>query len=340
MPTTTTGRCATRGRPARGAATRLTRVGAAAAAGLAVLAATVLTASPAQAAITRPGQLELGTHPIPAVAPAAKPYGWALPPAPGTMGNPTQLFMHGGASTTRATSQVLSVPDGGVPWETPARTRTATGGRIGEQWRFQHVGRVGLINPAVVDDADFAPVLYPVYKVIHYDGVGGHTCLDALGGSGATGSAVGAYGCDPNGFNQYNQLWVLGGRSTMVPTVQAGFQALGDLTTKVGRDGSLVVQSLASLAGKNWRTMDAPILTASTDNFQGTNSRLTLQDPEYVVTTQNSTWFPLSIDPPSTWTVTPAPTPAPAPVSYGCTGFACLLTGIPAFDGSGGVVGG
>ena len=150
--------------------------------------------------------------------------------------------------------------------------------------------------------------MYPVYKIVHYDGTGGHNCLDALGGSGAVGSVVAVYGCDPNAVNQPNQLWVVGNDTDTVPTTWYGLHASSTLTpdnADFGGSGeSLIIQNLASLAANNWITKRAPILSMSEAPTltKSLPKGVTLQVARYPTTTGNSAW---SVRPP----ITPQPSP-------------------------------
>jgi hypothetical protein len=173
------------------------------------LAAVTFGAGAAHADTLPNGSLvQRGQYSIPATPAAGFLGGDAVPIYPGTLGNPTELFMNQGGTS----SQVLSVKGGSSAWGTPVETETATGS-AGQIWRFQLVGWVAMLTqtsqylPTFGDPSGLLQKM-PVYKIINYHSDGTHTCLDGVGNDPAVGSAVDSYGCDPNQVNQLNQLWV------------------------------------------------------------------------------------------------------------------------------------
>ena len=97
---------------------------AAAAAGLAALTAGAAAAH----ADTLPNSptVQLGSYTIPSTPAAGIPDGDALPTIPGTLGNPTELFMTQGSS---GSTTVLRVKGGSSDWGTRSRARRPTSRR-------------------------------------------------------------------------------------------------------------------------------------------------------------------------------------------------------------------
>jgi hypothetical protein len=293
--------------------------------------------------------VQLGQYSIPAAPAAGIVGGDALPTIPGTLGNPTELFMTDGGQT----SQVLAVPGGSSAWNTQVRTEQATGSS-GQIWRFQLIGWMGLktrTSTAISTVGNPAGLLQktPVYKIINYHADGSHTCLDGSGGNPTAWTAIVSYGCDPNEPNQTNQLWVANNtiqdNSMMYPNGTDYTFTPGDPTTTVsfpawaseplqqspfhglgGVYGSqpTVIQDVATLVANGGDTTASPMLSAAT-TLHGHNSGVVVAPQEWPVSTVNSTWV--------VHDTTPRPTPPPTgPVDTGggnqsCSMFECLLYG-------------
>jgi hypothetical protein len=311
------------------------------------LAALTLGAGAAHADTLANGPtVQLSQYSIPSTAPAAIPGGDALPTVPGTLGNPTELFMREGPS---GSSMVLGVQGGSSAWGTPIDTETAAESS-GQIWRFQLVGYIGLNTQAVQQAIGFgypSGLLQrtPVYKVINYHPDGTHTCLDGLGGNPTTGTMVDSYGCDPNQVNQTNQLWIIGNTEQSNPMMYSNGQLFydpsyippfpewlrSDLQTNPvnssgaynGNDPDSFIENFGTLEASGWDTTQAPVLSASYTDTAGLNSRIWLQTNQQVpVTTDNSTW--LVYDTTTTKTGSGGGSGSGSPVT--CTGFQCLFS--------------
>jgi hypothetical protein len=293
--------------------------------------------------------VQLGQYSIPATPAAGFVGGDALPKIPGTLGNPTELFMTDGGST----SQVLAVPGGTSAWGTQVRTEQATGSS-GQIWRFQLIGWIGLKTRTSTQIATFgnpAGLLQktPVYKIINYHADGSHTCLDGSGGNPTAWTAIDSYGCDPNETNQTNQLWVVENtiqdNSMIYPNgAEYSFTPGNPNTTPFfpawaseplqqnpwhglgGVYGSqpTVIQNVATLVANGFDTTTSPMLSAAT-TLHGHNSAAVVAPQEWPVSTANSTWVVND--------TTPRPVPPPTgPADTGggkqsCSMFQCLLYG-------------
>jgi hypothetical protein len=260
--------------------------------------------------------VQLGQYPIPSTPAAGFSGGDALPTIPGTLGNPTELFMNQGGSS----SQVLGVRGGSSAWATPTETEAATGS-TGQIWRFQLVGSIAVLTQTSQEIATHenpSGLLQdvPVYKIISYHPDGTHTCLDAFGGSGAAGTMVNSDECDPYQFNQTNQLWIIGNteqdNSMMNSEGQTYMFTPGDPATTpffprwltsnlqanpwhgaagVYGDPNSVIESVASVQASGLDTTKAPVLSASYNNLLGVNSAIWLQTQQWPVLQANSTWL-------------------------------------------------
>ena len=312
MDTTTSGRR----RPTRRGAAAVLAV-----AGLA-LAGAVLGAPAANAANLFNGPtVGLYGTPVPASPPAYaassddETAGGALPDQNGQMGNPVQLTMTSG--------QVLAVQGGSAAWGTPVATENSTGD-ANEIWRFQRVGWVGVTTGDDQDDPGNL-MAEPVFKIVNYNPDGTHTCLNAASNDIAEGGAITSYGCDPNGVNQTNQLWIVAGNigdgidhDWISPSgVWQGVSSTGDGNDLSYYDGSVDQYSLINLASVVSNGMDmykALIASAVGDNIQGVDSTSMLWSPtDWPASTSNSLYG-------ITLVVPPAQTAS-------CYLFACLVDG-------------
>ena len=132
----------------------------------------------------------------------------------------------------------------------------------------------------------------PVFKVVNYSAAGGHTCLDADGNNIAQGGAVTSYGCDPNQFNQTNQLWIVAG-STSDPAdwhltadpstgdlIQDPFGAIGSQLSANSAVGKYSLINLASVVNNGMEMYDALTLSSlDTPDLDGQNSQSVLYSP-------------------------------------------------------------
>jgi hypothetical protein len=285
--------------------------GVTAAAALAMVGASLASSGAAFADTVPNGpDVALTQYAIPTTAAAGVTGGDALPTIPGTLGNPTQLFM----SQTYTTTQALGIPGDSSAWGTQVSTETATGGP-GEIWRFQLVGSIKVTTQTSTGLLQFAfPAnllqTLPVYKIINYHSDGTHTCLDGYGNSPTAGSVIDSYGCDPNQANQTNQLWVIGntmqGRTLDNQDGTAYETPYGSMTAPAWMSSALqanplpdedgtpnsVIENVAALQASGWNTTQAPILSSGVTNVQGINSATDLLGQGVFPTNiGNSTWL-------------------------------------------------
>ncbi len=324
---------------------RMSRRGAAAAAAVAGLAlAGAALGAPAANADTLPNGATVGlsSTPVPAVPPAYVPTtddpygatstdGGALPDQNGAMGNPVQLTMTSG--------QVLAVQGGSAAWGTPVATENPTGS-ASEIWRFQRVGWVDVTtgNEQTLEyetgflngpDPQEGVMGEPVYKIVNYNADGSYTCLDADGNDIAEGGAITSYGCDPNGVNQTNQLWIVAGnQGDLANNHQWAFPdgtwtdestpADGnELSYTEGTTGQYSLINLASVVSNGMDMYNALIASSAGSNIQGVDSTSMLWSPtDWPASTSNSL-YGLSL------VVPPAPT---NPIT--CSMFACIVNGV------------
>ncbi len=304
------------------------RRAAAAVAGLA-LAGAVLGA-PAANADTLPNgaDVTLFSTPVPASPPAYVAItdqltdeltdGGALPDQNGQMGNPVQLTM--------ASGQVLGVQGGSAAWGTPVASENSTGD-ASETWRFQRVGWVD-VNFGDNQPGDNMAAAEPVYKIVNYNADGSHTCLDADGNNIAEGGAITSYGCDPNEFNQTNQLWIVAGnRANPSAAHYLAYESSGtiitggsyvpngnDLSYADGTVGQYSLINLASVVSNGMNMYNALIASSVGDDIQGVDSTSMLWNPtDWPASTSNSLYGFRLVVPPAA-----AKTPA-------CSMFACLV---------------
>jgi hypothetical protein len=272
------------------------------------LAAVTFGAGAAHADTLPNGSLvQLGQYSIPATPAAGAVEGDAVPVYPGTLGNPTELFMNQGGTS----SQVLSVKGGSSAWGTPVETETATGS-AGQIWRFQLVGWVAMLThtsqviPTVGNPSGLLQEM-PVYKIINYHSDGTHTCLDGVGNDPAVGSAVDSYGCDPNQVNQLNELWVVANTAmdaTMINAVGQPYNLYfnewltSDLQASpyhgingVYGDSNTVIENLATIQASGGDTTQAPVLSAGYGSLTGVNSPVGLMAQQWPVSQANSAWL-------------------------------------------------
>jgi hypothetical protein len=283
------------------------------------LAAVTFGAGAAHADTLPNGSLvQLGQYSIPATPAAGATDGDAVPVYPGTLGNPTELFMNQAGTS----SQVLSVKGGSSAWGTPVETETAAGG-AGQIWRLQLVGWVAMLTNTsnvipIVSPLNPSGLLQkmPVYKIINYHSDGTHTCLDGVGNDPAVGSAVDSYGCDPNQVNQINELWVVA-NTTMQATMmdwqgqtytvmvhgqpgapQFNEWLTGDLQDSpykniltVYGDSNTVIENLATIQASGGDTTQAPVLSAGYGSLTGVNSPVGLMAQQWPVSQANSAWL-------------------------------------------------
>ena len=139
----------------------------------------------------------------------------------------------------------------------------------------------------------------PVYKIIDYHPDGTHTCLDA-GSNPASGSMIDSYGCDPQQFNQTNQLWIIAdsGPDQTYPyeysngnpyldgnqvDAQPGWLSayLQDNPWTVPNSNESVIENVAALQASGWDTDQAPVLSASYTNITGVNSLVGLRAQQF-----------------------------------------------------------
>jgi hypothetical protein len=308
------------------------------------LAAVTFGAGAAHADTLPNGSLvQLGQYSIPATPAAGATDGDAVPVYPGTLGNPTELFMNQAGTS----SQVLSVKGGSSAWGTPVETEAATGS-AGQIWRLQLVGWVAMLTnasyviPTFGDPSGLLQKM-PVYKIINYHSDGTHTCLDGVGNDPAVGSAVDSYGCDPNQVNQLNQLWVVANTTdlaTMMNSQGQPFTVMIDgqpggspnfnewLTSdlqaspyhgpsSIYGDSNTVIENLATIKASGGDTTQAPVLSASYGDLSGVNSPVGLMAQQWPVAQANSTWL--------IHDTTPGKTTPSDPNPPKCTLYSCLV---------------
>ena len=255
------------------------------------------------APISNTPTIQLGRFAIPATAPAYVNGGDLLPRINGTLGNPTTIFMSGSTVVATAGSQVIEIPGGSATWGTGVRTNDTIAASTSQTWYFQRVGWVGVGTPAV--DGVRRVVGAPAYKIIQYNPSGGYTCLDALGGSGAPGTAVGSSRCAANNENSTNQLWIVASTAQSNDTFNpaTGIRDEGsarqifspplqqsNAANATGLENSIIM-NVASLVDHGWDTTQTPVLSAAVDNTRGVHSRLWLKAPtDWPADTTNSTW--------------------------------------------------
>jgi hypothetical protein len=206
----------------------------------------------------------------------------ALPTGEGQMGNGLQLTLSSG--------QVLGVQGGSTAWGTPVVSEKSTG-NPNEIWRFQRVGWVD-VDDNSYPGGDLPPIAEPVFKVVNYSAAGGYTCLDADGNNIAQGGAVTSYGCDPNQFNQTNQLWIVTG-SIYDPAdshlladpstgdlIQVPTAAIGSQLSAQSAVGQYSLINLASVVNNGMKMYNALTLSSlDTPYLDGQNSQSVLYSP-------------------------------------------------------------
>ncbi len=336
------------------------RAVAAAAVATASLAALTAGAGAAHAATLPNGPtVQLGSYPIPFTPAAGIQGGDALPAIPGTLGNPTQLFM---TQSSSQSTQLLTVKGGSSTWGTPVQTAPAAPpiaglpGLTSQIWRFQLVGYIGLKTQTSQQIATFGNPSgllqkLPVYKIINYHADGTFTCLDASDGNPdgnpASGTMIDSWGCDPYQFNQTNQLWIIANTgqddSMMTSAGQTYMITPGDPSTTpyypawltstlqntpwhqpVYGDPFSVIENVAALQSSGWDTTQAPVLSASATNLPGVNSLTWLHGQSFPVTNDNSTWL---IHDTTTTTAGSGGSNSGAGEHATCTGVQCLFDG-------------
>lgn len=256
---------------------------------LCVAGAGVASADTPQPAFPNSARVHLSFYPIP-TKPSKSVTPGSLPQYEGTMGDPTEVFLGNGKSQ-QALTAVSNARNSDVT------TAPATGG-TNQTWYIQQVGWVA----GTSRNNNTMQLL--VYKIIRYDNAGGHSCLDALGGSGAAGTRVGLCPCDPHAVNQANQLWMIAGdsqwRTRVDPTTGAVQQ--GNLTYMPPFSSAIpglsddyylssAIVSVASLQANGWQSYGLPLLSAAVDNVQGINSSLALLDTDWLSPANSSYLF-------------------------------------------------
>jgi hypothetical protein len=333
----------------------LSRTGLAAmAAGVGLAAALVGGGTAYADTLTNGPTISLGDYTIPTTAPAYNPNAAViatedgnlfnpLSTTNGVLGNPAIIGMTGSATDDTANTYVASIPGGSSAWGTQTATSVYSSGSANQVWYFQRVGWIGLNTPlseefSTPGQDPFGPVelAAPVYRILNYNN-GTYTCLDAYGGSGAAGSIVDSYGCDPNQVNQTNQLWVVSSPALANDEIEVPSGTFVDSDGEMSQlgqtftdslqnsDSSLspgledsVIENVASLAANGWDTATAPVLSATYTDVQGTNSGLDLQDQTWPADNANSTWNILAENLPST-------SGSGGSGGSSCTGFAVLM---------------
>ena len=254
------------------------------------------------------GTVHLGNYRVPVFLNAAMPVPGTpedngfLPSHDGSIGQLTTLILGRLANYTDPV-QVLESSDSSASWGTEVRTDDSMANAIGQRFRFQRVGWVGVQSPAV--DGVTRVVGAPVYRILSISGTAGSPlCLEASGGSGAAFTDVDQYGCNPNQTNQTNQLWVVASaaqsNATFTPAGVYDHGSAGedfspalqqaDASTATGLQDS-VLFNLASLNEHGWKTAETPVLSATVDNMLGRDTRLQLMPPTtWPANANNSTW--------------------------------------------------
>lgn len=248
----------------------------------------------------------------PSSAPAYVNDGALLPTGACTLGNPTNIFMTGSSSNNSGPNTYALTANG--IWGVQTSTALFTGSSD-QVWYFQRVGWVAVNTPLTV--AGINELAVPVYHIINYNPVG-YTCLEAVGGSNGMEptaySVVQTGPCNPNEWNQTNQLWVVGSPAQTNDLYYNGglssdqdFQWYSyDLQPNVLPNGSSnvtglnesVIESLYSLTENNWTTYNSEVLSASQNNLPGINSGLDLQEQAFPADEDNSTFDVEAVPPP------------------------------------------
>jgi hypothetical protein len=269
----------------------------AAAVGVGVL----LPASPASAdVLANSNSVHLGAYRVPATAPAATDSTPVLPEVDGTIGRPTRITMTGDAAVG-STNQVLNVDNLATTNNGPVST-APLGGVTHQAFFFQRVGYVGVINPSVNPEYSLR-LATPVYKIIHFTSDGSE-CLVA-DGSASAGTAVTTLGCDINGYNQTNELWLVGSPDRINNTIDASTGAFtggwanqffspalqGGFAGTAGDYQHSVIENLSSVDLNHWDVTQATVLSAGVDNANGINSVVEVRgQTQSPASPSNSTW--------------------------------------------------
>jgi hypothetical protein len=269
--------------------------------------------------LTNSSLIDLGQYPVPSSPPVSYAgQGSSLPTTDGALGQATEIMVGSGS-----VGQALTIPNGTTQWGTQLVTAPATGA-ASQTWHFQLIGTIGVTIPDPGDDGvNFSGPVYDqanVYKIINYNPNGTHTCLDGYGMNPTAGSIVDSYGCDPNQFNQTNQLWVEATRDYSDPLVwpsgsqaSASNQLFSEYLQQVDWQDS-VIENVATLQANDWVTNTAPVLAADTADILGESSPVTLDNQVFPARPSDATWYLDDIAP-----AAPAPsTPNPCPGMFIC----------------------
>jgi hypothetical protein len=262
----------------------------------------------------------------PAYAASTDPYtdDGVLPYGNGQVGNPIQFSLNN--------KQVLGVqPNGTVSTEN--RTNASN-----ETWRFERQGYIDDYTPQgqYVEIPGGYMTAEPVYDVVNYNpATGTATCLSASQADNiASGSAVTAATCNPDGSQDPGQLWIVNGgwynsvqmdehdsavinTGVVYPDDDMPMTSMLEATTD-SSEQSLV--NVASVLDNGLDGMPSLALSSAVDNVYGQNSTSMVTNIDnWPANANNSLYnFNMILPPPTTTTNNP-PT---------CSMFACITEGI------------
>ncbi|MGO9899494.1 MAG: hypothetical protein ACLP0J_07335 [Solirubrobacteraceae bacterium] len=260
------------------------------------LAASAASASPV------PGSSNgsLGVYTIPSTPPTTDSGEAVLPSTPGALGAEAELA----AGFNGSNQQVLTIPNGAIAQGTHVNTSWLVSAPD-QAWYFQLVGTVDVTTPA---DYLLNGVVWQdeasVYRIINYNPDGLHTCLQAadFADTPTVGSAAESSGCQAFGWNQANQLWIVGTAGSSEPVVGTG-GAIGSTETyssslQSNYPPGAVIENVASLETNGWFTNSTPVLAAQA-NLVGELSPVTIQSQAWPTTVDNATWNLVDLAPPA-----------------------------------------
>jgi hypothetical protein len=263
----------------------------------------LLPVSPASAEVLpNSNSVHLGSYRVPATPPAYSASTPVLPEVDGTTGRPTQISMTGDASLGTNAQVLTASPGPGETTKANGPVYTAPSGFAHQTWYFQRVGYVGVINPSVNPEYS-TRLATPVYKIIHYE-TNGPECVIA-DGSASSGTAVETFPCDVGGYNDTEELWLIGspGRTNNIIDSSTGAftgayanQFYSPALQSAFAGGApdyqhSVIENLSSVDYHRWDVTQATVMSAAVNNANGTDSTVdVLGQTQSPVNSSNSTW--------------------------------------------------
>jgi len=210
-------------------------------------------------------------------------------------------------------------PDGN--WLTQAVTEPANSKSATQAWYLQEVGTTSSLTAdedTLEEDWVYDDVTAPLYRIVQVtnDNWADAVCLEAEGSQPAVGAEVETYGCDPNAYDQPNQLWILA--NSLDSSDGEDVSQVTSVNPNYG-SGDFVMFNDAML-GANQNTTNYPVLSVSSTAVAADGSQLTMQD-------QGSTVEPLQSQ---VWTLSEPSSGSGSSgsgggSSSGCTMYACLV---------------